>query len=221
MSAKPKQTFMSYMIRMAVAGIILSGAAYYATRPEPGQNIPEAPSNFTDLYILARDLDTMSYAHELDLDQDGKLSQADISLFAWKLTTLRKADNSAPSASAGSKQVTMDIYANTQNASLAAWELELAYDNSRFAISRIHTDGHNSEFDPLYYDANGFQSGILRIGGYDLLKPGRKGQIKLARVIFTSTDDRADKLGYRLISACDRWGQPTRPIIQLIEIEQD
>ena len=101
----------------------------------------------------------------------------------------------------------VDIYIDTGESPLAAWQLEVIYDDADISI--VGVEGGDRPFtEPPYYDHPGLTEGRIILAAFSTERDVPSGRLWVARLHLMEEADGDGRIDYRLILTAGPDGEP-------------
>lgn len=130
----------------------------------------------------------------------------------------------APPLAAAAERVSfrpLDIVVNSGNESLAAYQVEVTYDNSRVKIVGVEGGGAKGWNPAPYYDGRGMTAGRIVIAAFVADdKHATTGRTRVARLHLRVEGEGDPELSIRLVTAARPGGERIEAEVGLVEPEK-
>jgi hypothetical protein len=120
-----------------------------------------------------------------------------------------------PAKTAGIHFLGMDLWVDSHNEALAAYQVEITYDRSAVKIVGLEGGQAGSFTNAPYYDQKGFESGRIIVAAFTTDKDAPKGQTRVATIHIAVEGNAKPKLTCKLMTAAKSGGQRISPGVEL------
>lgn len=110
----------------------------------------------------------------------------------------------------------MDLWVDSGNEALAAYQVEINYEPTLVKIVGIEGGQGDAYADAPYYDQKGFESGRIIVAAFTIRDDAPKGRTRVARIHVAVEGDVEPKLICKLIVAAKPGGQRISSRIELV-----
>jgi hypothetical protein len=116
----------------------------------------------------------------------------------------------------GPRFVTVDVYIDTGDERLAAWQFELACDEEQAKIAGVESGADKFQQDPPYYDPEARETGRVIVGAFTLRPDAPKGKVHVARLHMMEEGPVVPEYGPKLIAAAAPGGKRIKVTIETV-----
>jgi hypothetical protein len=124
-------------------------------------------------------------------------------------------------SSSGVHFLGMDLWVDSGDEALAAYQVEITYDRNTVKIVGLEGGQKGSYTNAPYYDQKGFESGGIIVAAFTTGKDAPKGRIRVARIHIAVEGTIKPELTFKLMTAAKPGGRRINPKIELIPALQE
>jgi hypothetical protein len=115
----------------------------------------------------------------------------------------------------------MDLWVDSGNDALAAYQVEITYDRSAVRIVGLEGGQAGSYKNAPYYDQKGFESGRIIVAAFTTGKDTPKGRTRVATIHIAVEGNATPELTCKLMTAAKSGGQRISPGVELVHASQE
>jgi hypothetical protein len=116
----------------------------------------------------------------------------------------------------GPRFVTVDVYIDTGEERLAAWQFELECDEAEAKLAGVESGAVRFRQDPPFYDPEARETGRVIVGAFTLQADAPKGKVHVARLHMFEEGPGVPEYGTKLIAAAAPGGERIKVRIETV-----
>ena len=115
----------------------------------------------------------------------------------------------------------MDLWVDSGNEALAAYQVEITYDRSAVKIVGLEGGQAGAYTNAPYYDQKGFESGRIIVAAFTISRDAPKGRTRVATVHIAAEGNATPDLTCKLMTAAKTGGRRISPGVELLPASQE
>jgi hypothetical protein len=115
----------------------------------------------------------------------------------------------------------MDLWVDSGNEALAAYQIEITYNRSSVKIVGLEGGQAGSFANAPYYDQKGFESGRIIVAAFTTDKDAPKGRTRVATIHIAVEGNATPELTGKLMTAAQSGGRRITPGVELVPASQE